>query len=365
VKVKRLAVLVALPLLLPDLAFGVRLKDITRLNGVRSNQLIGYGLVVGLNGTGDKQGTEFTIQSLANMLLKMGIQVDPNQVKVKNVGAVVVTAELPPFISPGMKVDVIVSSIGDAKSLQGGMLLLTPLKGVDGMVYALAQGPVSLGGFSASAGGEKAEKNHATAGRIPEGAIVERGVPIPMEIRQHLEFDLRIPDFTTAVSLADSINERVKKKVAHTNSARAITVDVPLEYQERVADFLAMIENVETQVDVPARVVMNERTGTVVMGENVRISTVAVSHGGLSVVIKEEHKVSQPQPFSQGKTVVVPEKELAVEEKEARLMVLPKSVSLGEVVKALNVVGVTPRDLIAILQAMKEAGALNADLVMM
>jgi flagellar P-ring protein precursor FlgI len=233
------------------------------------------------------------------------------------------------------------------------------------MIYALAQGPVSLGGFSASAGGEKAQVNHVTAGRIPDGALIERAVQVPLEMKEQIEFALMTPDFTTAAAIANAINKQVEKNVAHANNARGITVQVPQEYRERVVDFVVMIEDVDTSVDAPARVVINERTGTVVMGENVRIAMVAVSHGGLSVMIKEEQKISQPQPFGAGNTVVVPEKDLTVQDKEARLMVLPKSVSLGDVVKALNVVGVTPRDLIAILQAMKEAGALNAELVIM
>ncbi len=349
----------------PREAQGARLKDIAKVAGVRGNQLFGYGLVVGLNGTGDKQGTEFTIQSLTNMLLKMGISVDPNQVKVKNVAAVMATAELPPFARPGMRLDVMVSSIGDAKSLQGGTLLLTPLQGVDGNTYALAQGAVSIGGFSAAAGGDQASKNHPTVGTVPSGALVEREVAIPIQFQHQLHFVLSQPDFTTAEALAKAVNDRVGSPVAVSEDSRTVLVDVPLPFQNRVVDFIAQLESIEVPVDTPARIVINERTGTVVMGENVRISTVAVSHGGLSVMIKEEQPVSQPAPFGAGETVVTKEKELQVEEKPSHLMVLPKGVSLGEVVKALNAVGVTPRDLIAILQAIKQAGALRAELIIM
>ena len=356
---------VLLVLLMAAPARAARVKDISKIIGVRENQLMGYGLVVGLNGTGDKQGTEFTIQSLANMLMRMGIRVDAGQVKVKNVAAVMVTAELPAFAQPGMRLDVLVSSLGDAKSLQGGTLMMTPLKGVDGNVYALGQGPVSTGGFSASAGGDQAQKNHPTVGTVPGGALVESTVAVAMEMREQLDFVLHQPDFTTARSVAYAMNEKIGSEVASSVDSRTVVVRVPLEYQASVVDFIALLEAVEIGVDTPARVVINERTGTVVMGENVRISTVAVSHGGLSVMIQEEQSVSQPAPFGAGQTAVTQNKELSVEEKASRLMVLPTGVSLGEVVRALNAVGVTPRDLIAILQAMKSAGALNAELVMM
>jgi flagellar P-ring protein precursor FlgI len=348
-----------------DPARGARIKDITDILGVRGNQLFGYGLVVGLDGSGDKQGTEFTIQSLTNMLLKMGIEVDAGQVKVKNVAAVMVTTELPPFARPGMRLDVLVSSIGDAKSLQGGTLLMTSLVGVDGDTYALAQGAVSTGGYSASAGGDEVQKNHPTVGRVPGGALVEQAVPVPMDLQERLHFALHQPDFTTAELVAEAMNTKIGEAVAFSQDSRTVVVDVPVEYKGRVVDYIARLEAVEVSVDAPARIVINERTGTIVMGENVRISTVAVSHGGLSVTIQEEQSVSQPEPFGRGRTAVTKEKELFVEDEASRLMVLPSGVSLGEVVKAMNVVGVTPRDLIAILQAMERAGALNAELVIM
>lgn len=342
-----------------------RVKDISKLTGVRSNQLFGYGLVMGLNGSGDKQGTEFTIQSLTNMLTKMGINVDPNQVKVKNVAAVMVTAELPAFARPGMRLDALVSSIGDAKSLQGGTLLLTQLQGVDGEVYALAQGPVSIGGFSAGAGGAQAQMNHPTVGTIPGGALVEKEPPPSLGLQDRLEFVLQEPDFTTAENLARAINREMGFAAALAADSRTVRVEIPDEYRDRTVEYVARIEAVEVPVDGVARVVINERTGTVVMGENVRISTVAVSHGGLSVIIQEQTQVSQPAPFGSGQTAIVKDKSVTVEDKEARLMMLPAGVTLGEVVRALNAVGVTPRDLIVILQAMKNAGALKADLVIM
>lgn len=352
-------------LFVPASTHGARIKDIAEIVGVRNNQLFGYGLVGGLNGSGDKQGTEFTIQTLTNMLLKMGINVDPFQVKVKNVAAVVVTAELPAFSRPGMRLDVLVSSIGDAKSLQGGTLMITPLQGVDGETYALAQGPLSLGGFAAGAGGDASKKNHPTVGTIPSGAVVERAIAVPLHLRERLHFVLHQPDFTTADAVSKAMNESVGQVVASSEDSRTVLVDVPVNFQDHVVDYIARLETIEVSVDAPARIVVNERTGTVVMGEKVRISTVAVSHGGLSVVITEEPVVSQPSPFGAGRTVVTRDREVSVEEEPSHLMVLPAGVSLGEVVKALNAVGVTPRDLIAILQAMKSAGALSAELVIM
>jgi flagellar P-ring protein precursor FlgI len=264
-----------------------------------------------------------------------------------------------------MRLDVMVSSIGDAKSLQGGTLLMTPLQGVDGETYALAQGAVSLGGFSAGGGGDTASKNHPTVGTIPNGAMVERSVVVPLQLRERLHFVLDQPDFTTSEAVSKAMNRQIGQTVAFSQDSGTVIVDVPGDFQNRVVDFIARLETVEVPVDIPARVVVNERTGTVVMGENVRISTVAVSHGGLSIVIQEEPVISQPSPFGEGRTVVTRDRDLSVEEEESHLMVLPAGVSLGDVVKALNAVGVTPRDLIAILQAMKGAGALSAELVIM
>ena len=348
------------PLITP--VHAVRIKDIATVGGVRDNQLIGYGLVVGLNGTGDKKGTAFTIRSVTSMLTKMGIAIDPSAVSVKNVAAVIVTAKLPPFAKKGSHIDVILSSIGDATSLQGGTLLLAPLKGADQTVYAVAQGPISLGGYIGGSGGDSVQKNHATVGRIAGGAIVEREVELEINDKKDITISLRQQDFSTSVRLADAINQSLKQKMAHPEDPGTVTLTVPAEYQERVVELIASIENLDIQVDAPAKIVLNERTGTVVMGENVRISTVAISHGNLTIQVKTQIEVSQPGAFSKGETVIVPQRDVSVEEQQARLMVLQSGVTVDEVVRALNSVGITPRDLIAILQAIKAAGALQADL---
>ena len=348
------------PLITP--VHAVRIKDIATVGGVRDNQLIGYGLVVGLNGTGDKKGTAFTIRSVTSMLTKMGIAIDPSAVSVKNVAAVIVTAKLPPFAKKGSHIDVILSSIGDATSLQGGTLLLAPLKGADQTVYAVAQGPISLGGYIGGSGGDSVQKNHATVGRIAGGAIVEREVELEINDKKDITISLRQQDFSTSVRLADAINQSLKQKMANPEDPGTVTLTVPAEYQERVVELIASIENLDIQVDAPAKIVLNERTGTVVMGENVRISTVAISHGNLTIQVKTQIEVSQPGAFSKGETVIVPQRDVSVEEQQARLMVLQSGVTVDEVVRALNSVGITPRDLIAILQAIKAAGALQADL---
>lgn len=360
-------VIIAISILLILLPFvspvpAVRIKDVATVGGVRDNQLIGYGLVVGLSGTGDKKGTEFTIRSVTSMLTKMGINIDPALVSVKNVAAVMVTAKLPPFAKRGSHIDVIVSSIGDATSLQGGTLLLTPLKGANQNVYAVAQGPVSIGGYIGGSGGDSVQKNHATVGRIAGGAIVEREVDMELNEKKEVRISLRHQDFSTAVRLADTINHSLQQKLAYPEDSGSVALTIPAEYQEKVVELIASVENLDIEIDSPAKVIMNERTGTVVMGENVRISTVAISHGNLTIQIKTQIKVSQPGAFSRGETVVVPEGDVSVEEQEARLMVLSSGITVDEVVRALNSVGVTPRDLIAILQAIKAAGALQADL---
>ncbi|MBI5755608.1 MAG: flagellar basal body P-ring protein FlgI [Nitrospirae bacterium] len=342
--------------------YAVRVKDIATVGGVRDNQLVGYGLVIGLNGTGDKKGTWFTIRSVTSMLTKMGISIDPSLVSVKNVAAVIVTAKLPPFARKGNKIDVIISSIGDATSLQGGTLLLTPLKGPNQAVYAVAQGPVSLGGYIGGGGGDTVQKNHATVGRIAGGAIVEREVEMSINDRKDVTISLRNQDFSTAVRLSEAINHSLQQKIAYPEDSGTVVMSIPSEYQNRAVELIAVVENLDVQVDAAAKVVLNERTGTVVMGENVRISTVAISHGNLTIQVKTQIEVSQPGAFSKGETVVVPQKDVSVEEPQARLMVLQSGVTVDEVVRALNSVGVTPRDLIAILQAIKVAGALQAEL---
>lgn len=344
-------------------AWSARLKDISSLEGVRDNQLIGYGLVVGLDGTGDGTTTKFTVQSLVNMMERLGIHALPDQVKVKNVAAVMVTAELPPFARYGNKIDVLVSSIGDATSLQGGTLLLTALKGVDNQIYALAQGPLVVGGFSSSgAAGGGVQKNHPTVGRIPGGASVEREVPFHFARMKDLVISLNDPDFTTAVRVTNAINAKLGQNLASAVDAGTIRIHVPGGMRKNMVGLMASIGQINIEPDSVAKVILDERTGTVVMGQDVRISSVAIAHGNLSVTIKENLKVSQPAPLSQGKTVVTPHSNVKVKEGEKKLVMVPEGTSLGEVVKALNAIGVSPRDLIAIFQSIKAAGALQADL---
>jgi len=347
----------------PNTIQAIRIKDIADLGGVRPNYLIGYGLVVGLDGTGDKTNTRFTVQSLVNMLERLGIAVNFNDVKVKNVAAVVVTANFPSFAKAGSRIDVLISSLGDASSLQGGTLLLTPLRASDGKVYAVAQGPVSVGGFSMSgAAGGGIQKNHPTVGKITDGALVEREIPSNFSQKDNILITLRNPDFTTVSRLTSAINNRLGENVTEPLDAGTVRLMVPHRFRGRIVELVASIETLEIVPDTAAKVVLDERTGTVVMGENVRISTVAVSHGNLNIVIKEKDNVSQPLPFSRGETTVTPESDVSVREERARLMVLPSGVSIEEVVKALNAIGVSPRDLITIFQAMKAAGAFHAAL---
>jgi len=340
-----------------------RLKDIASLKGVRVNQLVGYGLVVGLNGTGDGSGTKFTVQSLVNMMERLGIHTLADEVKVSNVAAVMVTADLPPFARVGSKLDVLVSSVGDAKSLQGGTLLLTPLKGADNRVYAMAQGPLIVGGFSSSGkAGGGVQKNHPTVGRIPGGATVEREIPFHFDQMRNLMVSLNEPDFTTALRVSEAINRQLGSPVAYAADAGTVKVKVPDAYANNIVGLVARLEQLQIQPDSKAKIILDERTGTVVMGENVRISSVAIAHGNLSVQIKEKKEVSQPTPFSQGQTVVTDTSEVNVTEEGKKLILMPEGATLGEVVRALNAIGVTPRDLIAVFQAIKAAGALHAEL---
>ncbi|MEK7747690.1 MAG: flagellar basal body P-ring protein FlgI [Nitrospirota bacterium] len=353
-------------------AFAVRIKDLADVAGVRSNAIIGYGLVVGLAGTGDKTGTLFTTQSLASMLTRMGITIDPSKVKVKNVAAVMVTAKLPPFAKPGARLDVTLSSLGDASTLQGGTLLITPLKGPDQVVYAVAQGEISVGGF---VGGEadKVQKNHPTVGRIPAGGIVERVVPNVFNEKETLSFMLRDPDFTTATRLADVINKQMRKispesseegfpPPAQASDSGSVNVQVPAQYKGKIVEFLSKLESLDVQVDVQARIVVNERAGTIVMGSNVRIREVAIAHGNLTIEVKEEPQVSQPNALSLGTTVETKKETTKVTEEKAEMLVLKGGPTIGTLVAALKAIGVTPRDLISILQAIKVAGALDAQL---
>jgi flagellar P-ring protein precursor FlgI len=344
-------------------AQAARVKDLASVQGVRSNQLVGYGLVVGLAGTGDKQGTEFTVQSLASVLGAMGIGVDAQAIQVKNVAAVMVTAELTPFARTGATLDVTVSSLGDATSLQGGTLVMTPLRGADGQIYALAQGSVSTGGFNVSGGsGTGAQKNHTTVGRVVSGATVERELAFAIEHASSVRLALRDADFTTAQRVSDAINRAIGSTVASPPDSGSVVVQVPPERADSVVSFLAAIEAVEVEPDATARVVVNERTGTIVMGANVRITSVAIAHGSLSVAIATENDVSQPAPFSDGETTPIQNATVEIAEERARLHVVPTTVTIDELVSGLNEMGVTPRDLISILQAIKAAGAMSAEL---
>ena len=349
-------------LFFPFSSRAARIKDMANIKGVRSNQLVGYGLVVGLDGTGDGKKSKFTIQSMVSMLEQMGISVGEKDVTLSNVAAVMVTADLPPFTRSGSRIDALVSSIGDASNLQGGTLLLTPLKAVNGKVYAVAQGPVVTGGFSASGSGGSVQKNFPTAGRILNGAIVEKELENTFNTKRALTFSLNQPDFTTATRMAEIINSQFYDNIAHTPDAGTIEVRVPERFLGNTVGLVAFLEGLDVAPDTMAKVVINERTGTVVMGENVKISTLAIAHGNLSIVIRESLNVSQPLPFSEGETVATPNTEIAVEEGQNRLMVLESGVSIRDLVKALNALGVSPRDLVAIFQAIKAAGALQAEL---
>jgi flagellar P-ring protein precursor FlgI len=350
--------------LIPD-AKAVRIKDIADIKGVRQNQLVGYGLVVGLEGTGDSDDSLFTIQSLASLLEKMGVTVQPDDIDdVENVAAVMVTADLPPFAALGSRIDVLVSSIGDAETLQGGTLLFTPLKGADGSVYAVAQGPVSTGGFAVSGNsGDQVQKNFPTVGRVVGGGLVEKEIQSNFNQKKSLTLALHDPDFTTASRVAQAINRAFYSQLAQTENAGSIRVSVPENYQGNTVQFVTLVESLGVTPDMISKVVVNERTGTVIMGENVRIATIAIAHGNLSIQINESQNVSQPLPFSRGgQTVVTPESDIVVQEGKNPIFLVESGVSIGELVKALNALGVSPRDLIAIFQALKAAGALQAEL---
>ena len=346
-------------------AQATRIKDIARLQGVRSNQLVGYGLVVGLNGSGDSASTQFTVRSLVNMMERLGVTVAANDVKVDNVAAVIVTAELPAFSKTGATIDVLVSSIGDADSLVGGSLLMTPLKGPDGQIYAVAQGPLAVGALAFGGKAATVQKNHPTVGRIPGGALVEREVPFTLDPGSQLQYQLSDPDFTTVTRMAEAINNHFKKPLAHAQDSGSLRVSIPLEERDQLVNFIASLESLTIRPDSMARIVVNEKTGTIVMGEDVRIATVAVSHGNLNLVITEKDQVSQPMPFSKGETVVVPDTTMEVTEDTGNLVVMEMGVSIGDVAQALNAIGATPRDLIAIFQAIKAAGALHAEMVIL
>jgi flagellar P-ring protein precursor FlgI len=348
-------------LFMAGMADAARIKEMGYISGARSNQLIGYGLVTGLSGTGDKSNTIFTNQSLANMLETMGIRVDPKSTKVNNVAAVMVTCNLPPFARIGSKVDVTVSSIGDAKSIEGGVLVTTPLKGADGQVYAMAQGPMVVGGFLASGQGASVQKNHPTVGRIANGATVEREVISEEYKGSEIMIALKMPDFTNARRIADRINETFGG-AAHAKDAGTVNVTIPLNMRNNPVQFLSVVENLDIRTDMQAKIVVDEKTGTVVIGENVRVSTVVISHGNISVQIKEDARVSQPMPFGQGQTVVTPDTQIKVREDRGKFYLLEAGISIRELVNALNATGISTRDVITILQTIKASGALHAEL---
>jgi flagellar P-ring protein precursor FlgI len=363
---KRVATVLCFILLASTAVQAERIKDLASIQGVRNNQLLGYGLVVGLDGSGDKvNSSPFTRQSLNSLLTQLGIVVPPGtRLNPKNVAAVTVHADLPPFSKPGQQIDVTVSSIGDAKSLRGGSLLMTPLKGIDGNVYAVAQGNLVVGGLSAEgADGSKVTINIPSSGRIPGGALVERSVPTPFGKDPVLTLNLRSGDFTTVQRVADAINETIGAGTATPVDATSVQVAAPRDVGQRVG-FVAMIENIQVDpAEAVAKVIVNSRTGTVVINSTVRVSPAAVSHGNLVVTISENAEVSQPNPMARGRTVVTQQSDVAVQETGKRMFVFDPGVTLDTVVRAVNQVGAGPSDLVAILEALKQAGSLRAELV--
>jgi flagellar P-ring protein precursor FlgI len=338
-----------------------RIRDIAGIEGVRDNPLVGYGIVVGLNGTGDRRQTMFTIQALASAMQRMGVQIPVGTARVNNVAAVFVTATLPPFAAPGTQVDVTVSSIGDAKSLQGGVLLLTPLNGADGQMYAAAQGAVTLGGYAAGSGANTKVVNHPTVGRIPDGAIVERPQPLDLKKVSPLHVVLRESSFTRATAVAEAINADWKMPVAMALDGRRVLLQLDKVNVELPA-FLARVENIRVPVDSVAKVVVNERTGTIILGHDVTLGAVSIMHGNLAIEIKTDFKVSQPEGLSTGKTTTVPEQTVNVKEGPARRIELAEGATVEQLVGGLQSIGATAQDVIAILQALKRAGALQAEL---
>jgi flagellar P-ring protein precursor FlgI len=362
-------------LLLPLLLVGMtantpstaeRIKDIASIAGVRSNQLVGYGLVVGLDGTGDQTTqTPFTVQSIRNMLTQLGVTIPPNvNPQLKNVAAVMIHANLPPFAKPGQTIDITVSSIGNAKSLRGGSLILAPLKGADGSVYAMAQGNLVVGGFGATADdGSSITVNIPSVGRIPNGATVEQEVATPFAEGPYLTLNLHRADFTTATHVVQAVDDAFGPDSARAIDASSVQVSAPADSAQRVS-FMALLENVTVQPgQAPARIIINSRTGTVVIGSNVRVTAAAVTHGSLTVTISNEPVISQPAPLSAGRTVVATQSNIEVEEEKSHMFLFNPGVSLDDIVQTVNSVGAAPGDLVAILESLKEAGALQAELI--
>jgi len=340
-----------------------RLKELVSIEGVRDNQLVGYGLVVGLKGSGDSRQTLFSAQSLSNLLQQMGVFVNPTLMLVRDTAAVMVTATLPPFGQPGTHIDVTAAAIGDALNLQGGLLVMTSLKGVDGQVYAVAQGSVLTGGFSSGGNGNTATVNHPTVGRVPSGAMVERPAP-SVTPNGKVRLQLQQPDFITAQRISAVINQKFAangKDAAHAESSGVVGVTIPAEYATRAVDFIADLQSLKIETDQPARVIINERTGTVIMGKAVRIAPVAIVHGSLTVQIQTVETVSQPAPLSSGRTVVAPQTQISAREDKSKNLVLQQGATVEELVHALGAIGSTPRDVISILQGLQAAGALEAE----
>jgi flagellar P-ring protein precursor FlgI len=349
------------PLLAPG---AVRLKELASIEGVRENQLVGYGLVVGLNGTGDKRQTVFSAQSLTNMLERMGVTVPSTAILVRNTAAVMVTANLPAFAQPGSRIDVTAAAIGDAANLQGGILIMTALKGADGQVYAVAQGPVVTGGFVAGRGGNSQTLNHPTVGRIPAGAIVEKAPPT-VAPQGRVRLQLHDPDFTTAARIAEALNQKFgsdSKPVARAENSGLVAVDLPPQFAHQSVEFIALIESLRVDADRVAKIVVNERTGTIVVGGDVKIAPASILHGALTVEIQTRYDVSQPAPLSGGKTVAAPETSVSAREEKARNVALKQGATVDDLVRALTAIGSTSRDIIAILQNLRRVGALEAEI---
>jgi flagellar P-ring protein FlgI len=365
---KRIAAVLALivmagaPLSAQDLARKALIRDVATVEGVRDNPVLGYGMVVGLKGTGDRQQTVFTTQTLANLLQRMGVQAPATTMRVNNVAAVFVTANLPPFARPGTRLDVTVSSVGDAKSLEGGLLLLTALYGADGRVYGAAQGPVTVGGYSAGGTGNSKQVNHPTVGRIPGGGLVERDVALDLRHAERVSLLLSESDFTTAEEVAAAINAEFQRPMASAVDGRRVEIVAAAAGTSDLPALLARVENLQIEVHRRARVVVNERTGTIVMGKDVRLGAVSILHGNFSIEIATVYSVSQPEGFSRGETAVVPQPSVQAQETPARRIELTQGASVEQLVNGLQTIGATARDVIAILQAIKAAGALEADL---
>ncbi len=361
-----LAALVVLACAASTAAATSRIKDLANIEGIRQNQLLGYGLVVGLNGTGDTlNNIPFTKQSLQAMLERLGVNIHGQQIRTGNVAAVMVTANLPPFATQGTRIDVTASAMGDAKSLEGGTLLVTPLLGADGNVYAVAQGSLAIGGFQAEGQAAKITRGVPTVGRLPNGAIIEREIDFALDSLGQLRLALRNPDFTTAKRIAVAVNDYMGAPVAEPLDPSTVQLTLPKKFPENLVAMLTDIEQLQVEPDNAAKIVIDERAGVIVIGRDVRVSTVAVAQGNLTVTISEAPQVSQPAPFSKGRTVVVPRTRLGVQEEGRKLALVQEGVSLQQIVDGLNALGIGPRDLIVILQAIKAAGAIQADIEVM